>query len=88
LRFFAKDSLKWLPGYGWALALNGSILLKRNVWETLTSLATLVFSDAENHLLFTFSSGTKTKRPLSARSVIFATQRFLYGSARSSKARD
>ncbi len=31
LRFFAKDSLKWVPGYGWALRLNGSILLKRNV---------------------------------------------------------
>lgn len=33
LKFFVKDSIKYLPGPGWGLQFNGSIFLKRN-WES------------------------------------------------------
>lgn len=29
-RYFAKDSLKWLPFFGWAMILTGMIMVKRN----------------------------------------------------------
>jgi 1-acyl-sn-glycerol-3-phosphate acyltransferase len=30
--FFAKDSIKWIPGFGWGIWLKGSVMLKRN-WD-------------------------------------------------------
>jgi len=38
LRYFCKNSFKWIPGPGWALHFSGAIFLKRNWAEDLVTI--------------------------------------------------
>jgi lysocardiolipin and lysophospholipid acyltransferase len=72
LKFFVKDSLKWLPGPGWSLWFYDSIFLKRN-WDSDTAKINRMFSHIKtNNLPFwivTFPEGTRaTPKKLAASS--------------------
>lgn len=51
-RYFAKDSVKWIPFFGWGIRLMGMILLKRNWLQD------------QKRILGTFAFYTKHKVPL------------------------
>jgi len=62
LKFFAKDSLRWLPGPGWSLWFYDSIFLKRN-WDSDTSRIEKTFAHIKNNDLHfwivSFPEGTR-----------------------------
>lgn len=62
LKYFVKDSLKWLPGPGWSLWFYDSIFLKRN-WNSDTQVIAKSFEHIKKHelpfLLMTFPEGTR-----------------------------
>lgn len=70
LKYFVKDSLKWLPGPGWSLWFYDSIFLKRN-WDTDTRKIEKAFAHIKDYdlsfLLMTFPEGTRqTPKKLAA----------------------
>lgn len=46
-KYFAKDSLKWLPGFGWGIWMMGHILLKRD-WQKDQQSILETFADIKN----------------------------------------
>ncbi len=73
LKFFVKESLRWIPGPGWSLWFYDSIFLKRN-WDSDTAKINSTFAHIrDNNLPFwivSFPEGTRatpTKLEASAR---------------------
>jgi 1-acyl-sn-glycerol-3-phosphate acyltransferase len=49
-KYFAKDSLKWIPGFGWGMWLMGMIFVSRD-WTTDETRIQKVFGNIKRHAL-------------------------------------
>jgi len=80
LKYFAKDSLKFLPGFGWGMYLMGQIFVKRN-WTSDKKMIDKAFSgiknDKEPVWIITYLEGTRITPEKLIKSHEFAKERNL-----------
>ncbi|ORX84119.1 acyltransferase-domain-containing protein [Anaeromyces robustus] len=80
LKYFAKDSLKFLPGFGWGMYLMGQIFVKRN-WTSDKKKIDKAFNgikkDKEPVWIITYLEGTRFTREKLIQSHAFAKERNL-----------
>ncbi|KAJ3041497.1 hypothetical protein HDV00_009293 [Rhizophlyctis rosea] len=79
-KYFAKDSLKWLPGFGWGMWLMGMIFLKRD-WTSDKSKIEGIFSALKTTRIpvwiVSYLEGTRITKQKLAESKAFAEKRGL-----------
>jgi len=80
LKYFAKDSLKFLPGFGWGMYLMGQIFVKRN-WTSDKKKIDKAFDgikkDKEPVWIITYLEGTRLTKEKLIKSHAFAKERNL-----------
>ncbi|KAG4094220.1 acyltransferase-domain-containing protein [Neocallimastix lanati (nom. inval.)] len=80
LKYFAKDSLKFLPGFGWGMYLMGQIFVKRN-WTSDKKMIDKAFNgikeDKEPVWIITYLEGTRLTQEKLIQSHEFAKERNL-----------
>ncbi|KAJ3284136.1 hypothetical protein HK104_010080 [Borealophlyctis nickersoniae] len=79
-KYFAKDSLKWLPGFGWGMWLMGMIMIKRN-WTNDRSKIEGIFSAIKSTVvpvwIISYLEGTRITPKKLAESQAFAEKKGL-----------
>ncbi len=80
LKWFVKDILKWVPGFGWAMWFLDSIFLKRN-WNRDSASVALTFDRIRRYgarfICISFVEGTRATPEKKERSRGFARQKGL-----------